>query len=100
MLKDTCQAGNSQNNNHDNDNLVYMRDKQTGEEGSHNECNSSEEEEDEEAEDDEEHDLHISLQGSSSKSDMSLEEARYTLQHIKSEALIDEDSKKLSLIHI
>ena len=89
---DTCQAANLQNN--DNDNLVYMRDKQTGEDGGHNECNSSEEEEDEEAEDDEEHDLHISLQGSSSKSDMSLEEARYTLQHIKSEALIDEDSKK------
>ena len=70
-----------------------MRDKQTGEEDGHNECNSSEEE-DEEAEEDEENDLHISLQGISSKSDMSLEEARYTLQHIKSEALIDEDSKK------
>ena len=92
--KDTCQAANLQNNNHDNENLIYMRDKQTGEEGRHNECNSSEEEEDEEAEDDEEPDLHISLQGCSSKSDMSLEEARYTLQHIKSEALIDEDSKK------
>ena len=89
--KDTSQAGNLQNN----ENVVYMRDKQTGEEGRHNECNSSEEEEeDEEAEDEEEHDLHISLQGSSSKSDMSLEEARYTLEHIKSEALIDEDSKK------
>ena len=71
-----------------------MRDKQTGEDGGHNDCNSSEEEEYEEAEDDVEHDLHISLQGSNSKSDMSLEEARYTLQHIKSEALIDEDSKK------
>ena len=92
--KYTCQAANLQNNDHDNGNLVYMRDKQTGEEGGHNECNSSEEEEDDEAEDDEEHDLHISLQGSSSKSDMSLEEARYTLQHIKNEALIDEDSKK------
>ena len=88
--KDTSQAGNLQNN----ENVVYMRDKQTGEEDCHNECNSSEEEDDEEAEDDEEHELHISLQGSSSKSDMSLEEARYTLQHIKSEALIDEDSKK------
>ena len=92
--KDTCQAANLQNNDHDQDNLVYMRDKQTGDEDDHNECNSSEEEEDEEAEDEEEHDLHISLQGISSKSDMSLEEARYTLQHIKSEALIDEDSKK------
>mgnify|MGYP006888875908 CR=1 FL=1 len=51
-------------------------------------------EDDEDAEDDEENELHISMQGSSSKSDMSLEEARYTLQHIKSEALIDEDSKK------
>ena len=71
-----------------------MRDKQTGEEDGHNECNSSEEEEEDEAEDEEENDIHISLQGSSSKSDMSLEEARYTLQHIKSEALIDEDSKK------
>ena len=43
--KDTCQAANLQNNNHDNENLIYMRDKQTGEEGGHNECNSSEEEE-------------------------------------------------------
>ena len=71
-----------------------MRDKQNGEEDGHNQCSSSEEKEDNEAEDVEENDLHISLQGSSSKSDMSLEEARYTLQHIKNEALIDEDSKK------
>ena len=88
--RDTSETANLQNN----ENVGYMRDKETGEEDGHDECNSSEEEDDEEAEDYEERELHIPLQGSSSKSDMSLEEARYTLQHIKSEALIDEDSKK------
>ena len=54
-----------------------------------------EEEEEEEDVDEEDEENKVAMQGGTSTADMSLEEARYTLQHIKNEASSDEDSKKI-----
>ena len=54
-----------------------------------------EEEEEEEEVDEEDEETKVPMQGGTSTVDMSLEEARYTLQHIKNEASVDEDDKKI-----
>ena len=54
-----------------------------------------EEEEEEEEVDEEDEETKVPIQGGTSTVDMSLEEARYTLQHIKNESSVDEDDKKI-----
>ena len=57
---------------------------------------SEDEEEEEEDVDDEDEEIKLAVHGGNLSADMSLEEARYALQHIKNEATIDEANKKSS----